>query len=193
MEKVLHEMPCLWKRGNTATARGCTPTQPNQEWNINFPFYLNQFVVWRQIGWRGDTPHQPPRVIEKGTLALGCNMITLIHIARGKLNLYWQYCENRFGRYYIYVQGVQQNCLHLVISSFVGFYSCKLQKLGHFWKIQEICYVIGTRILKIDSEIPWGQSWQPSFWNWHFAITQRQKNNFYVKGGNFDLNYLSYF
>ena len=39
----------------------------------------------------------------------------------------------------------------------------------------------------------WGQSWQPSFRNWHFAITQRQKNNFYVKGGNFDLNYLSYF
>ena len=39
----------------------------------------------------------------------------------------------------------------------------------------------------------WGQSWQPSFRNWHFAITQRQKNNFYAKGGNFDLNYLSYF
>ena len=51
------------------------------------------------------------------------------------------------------IQGVQQNCLHLVICSFVGFYSCKLQKLGHFWKIQEICYMIGTRILKIDSEI----------------------------------------
>ena len=51
------------------------------------------------------------------------------------------------------VQGVQQNCLHLVICSFVGFYSCKLQKLGHFWKIQEICYMIGTRILKIDLEI----------------------------------------
>ena len=51
------------------------------------------------------------------------------------------------------VQGVQQNCLHLVICSFVGFYSCKLQKLGHFWKIQEICYMIGTRILKFDLEI----------------------------------------
>ena len=38
----------------------------------------------------------------------------------------------------------------------------------------------------------WGLSWQPSFRNWHFAITQRQKNNFHVKG-NFDLNYLSYF
>ena len=30
----------------------------------------------------------------------------------------------------------------LVICSFVGFYSCKLQKLGHFWKIQKICYTI---------------------------------------------------
>ena len=39
----------------------------------------------------------------------------------------------------------------------------------------------------------WSQSWQPSFRNWHFAITQRQKNIFYAKGGNFDLNYLSYF
>ena len=44
-----------------------------------------------------------------------------------------------------------------------------------------------------DSWDNWGQSWQPSFRNWHFAITQRQKNNFYAKGGNFDLNYLSYF
>ena len=51
------------------------------------------------------------------------------------------------------IQGVQQNCSHLVICSFAGFYSCKLQKLGGFWKIQEICYMIGTRILKIDLEI----------------------------------------
>ena len=28
-----------------------------------------------------------------------------------------------------------------------------MQKLGEFWKIQEICYMIGTRILKIDLEI----------------------------------------
>ena len=51
------------------------------------------------------------------------------------------------------IQGVQQNCSHLVICSFAGFYSCKLQKLGHLWKIQEISYKIGTRILKIDLEI----------------------------------------
>ena len=39
----------------------------------------------------------------------------------------------------------------------------------------------------------WGQSWLLSFRNWHFAFTQRQKNNSYLKGGNFDFNYLSYF
>ena len=54
--------------------------------------------------------------------------------------------------------------------------------------------MIGTRILKINLEIhSWdngGQSWQPSFRNLHFAITERQKDNFHV---NFDLNYLSYF
>ena len=38
-----------------------------------------------------------------------------------------------------------------------------------------------------------GQSWQPSLRNLYFAITQRQKNNFHAKGGNFDHNYLSYF
>ena len=32
----------------------------------------------------------------------------------------------------VYLQGVQQNCSHLVICSFVGFFSCKLQKLGCF-------------------------------------------------------------
>ena len=51
------------------------------------------------------------------------------------------------------LQGVQQNCLHLVICSFIGFYSCKMQKLGRFLKIWEIGYMIGTRILKFDSEI----------------------------------------
>ena len=39
----------------------------------------------------------------------------------------------------------------------------------------------------------WGQSWHPSFRNWHLTITMRQNNNFSVTGGNFDLNYLSYF
>ena len=42
---------------------------------------------------------------------------------------------------------------HLVFCYFVSFYSSKLYKLGGFLKIQEICYLIGTRILKIGSEI----------------------------------------
>ena len=71
MEKVLHKLPCLWKRGNAATSRGYTPTQPGMKYKLRFPFYLNQFVVRRQIGWRGDTPHQPPRVIEKGDTGTG--------------------------------------------------------------------------------------------------------------------------
>ena len=41
--------------------------------------------------------------------------------------------------------------------------------------------------------LDWGQSWHPSFRNWHFAITQSPKNNFSVTGAIFDLNYLSYF
>ena len=39
----------------------------------------------------------------------------------------------------------------------------------------------------------WGQSCHPSFWYLQFVITQRQQNNFHVKVGNFDLNYLSHF
>ena len=68
--------------------------------------------------------------------------------------------------------------------------------LGHLWKIQEICYKIGTRILKIDleiAEIIEVKVGTRQFWNWHFAITQHPKNNFGVAGANFDLNYLSYF
>ena len=28
-----------------------------------------------------------------------------------------------------------------------------MQKLGVFWKIQDICYIIGTEIFKIEQEI----------------------------------------
>ena len=58
---------------------------------------------------------------------------------------------------YVYVicmiQGVPQYWLHFVFCYFVSFYSTKIQKLIWFKKIQEICYMIGTKILKIDSEI----------------------------------------
>ena len=52
--------------------------------------------------------------------------------------------------------------------------------------------MIGTEILKIDSEIAEifeGKDGTPHL---HFTITQRQKNNFGV-GGNFDFIYLHYF
>ena len=40
-------------------------------------------------------------------------------------------------------------CFHY----FLGFHSSKLWKLGVFWKIQEICYKMGTRICKIVQEM----------------------------------------
>ena len=73
-----------------------------------------------------------------------------------------------------------------------------ISKVGTFFKIQEICYQKGTKILKIDLEI--AEIIEVKVGNHHLEIihsytdiTQRQKNNFHVKGGNFDLNYLSYF
>ena len=52
--------------------------------------------------------------------------------------------------------------------------------------------MIGTRILKIDSEIAEifdAKVATPHFRYWYFATTQKQKNNFYMTGGNFNLNY----
>ena len=51
------------------------------------------------------------------------------------------------------VSGVPQYWLHFVFCYFVGFYSTKIQKLGEYKKIQEICYKIGTKNLKIDLEL----------------------------------------
>ena len=31
--------------------------------------------------------------------------------------------------------------------------SSKMQKLGVFWKIQDICYIMGTEIFKIEEEM----------------------------------------
>ena len=55
-----------------------------------------------------------------------------------------------------------------------GLLLMHISKVGTFFKIQEICYQKGTKILKIDLEIA--------------EIIEVK-----VKGGNFDLNYLSYF
>ena len=51
-----------------------------------------------------------------------------------------------------HVQGVSQNCLHLVFCHFVSQNSSKMQKLGVFWKIQDICYTMDTEIFKIEEE-----------------------------------------
>ena len=53
----------------------------------------------------------------------------------------------------LYIQGVPYYWAHFVFFYFVSFYSTKIQKFGECLKIQEICYQIGTRILKIDLEI----------------------------------------
>ena len=60
----------------------------------------------------------------------------------------------------------------------------------------EICYILATKILKIDLEI--AEIIEVKVGTRHFEIYilllhRGRKNNFYVKGGNFDLNYLSYF
>ena len=65
---------------------------------------------------------------------------------------------------------VSQNSLHLVSSIFLGQISLNVDKLGLFWKLEEIPYRIGTKSLK----------WQ--YWQCYFAI-----NNiltlFYFKEG----------
>ena len=91
------------------------------------------------------------------------------------------------------LQGVPQYWIHFVFSYFVGFYSTKIQKLGELYKIQEICYQIGTRILKIDLEI--AEIIHVEDGTHHLEIDilllLRRKKNFGVVGGNFDVNYLS--
>ena len=56
--------------------------------------------------------------------------------------------------------------------------------------------MIATRILKIDLEIALIYEVKVGTRDLEIDIllfTMRQKNNFSVRGGNFDLNYLSYF
>ena len=84
----------------------------------------------------------------------------------------------------------------LCFCHFLGFWSTYRGTSDLYSTALEICYMIGTRILKIDleiAEIIEVKVGTRQFWNWHFAITQHPKNNFGVAGANFDLNYLSYF
>ena len=59
-----------------------------------------------------------------------------------------------------YAKQALKHCKYRVSSKTVSTWlfalslaSTQFQKLGHFDQIQEICYQIGTRILKIDLEI----------------------------------------
>ena len=54
---------------------------------------------------------------------------------------------------YIHLQGVQQNCLHLVSSIFLEQILSNLNKSGEFWKLEEILYMIGTKIFTIETVI----------------------------------------
>ena len=51
------------------------------------------------------------------------------------------------------LQGVQQNCLHLVSSIFLKQILSNLNKFGEFWKLEENLYMIGTQIFTIDAVI----------------------------------------
>ena len=85
------------------------------------------------------------------------------------------------------LQGVPQYWAHFAFCCFVSFYSTKIQKLGEFYNIQEICYMIGTRILKIDSEL--AEIFEVKDGTRNLEI----ENDFGVTSGNFDLIYRRYF
>ena len=71
-----------------------------------------------------------------------------------------------------------------------------MQKLGEFWKIQEICYMIGTRILKIDLEIAEIIEDKVATFNMEIIFLPLCNSKMSISkmtGANFDLNYLSYF
>ena len=52
-----------------------------------------------------------------------------------------------------YVPGVPQYWLHFICWHFLGFWSTYRGTSDHFSTAREICYMVATRILKIDLEI----------------------------------------
>ena len=52
------------------------------------------------------------------------------------------------------LQGVPKFWVYFVSSHFLGQNSSKIKKLGEHCKLDEKCYMIGTKILKIDPETP---------------------------------------
>ena len=61
--------------------------------------------------------------------------------------------ENLTSASHSHLQGVQQNCLHLVSSIFLEQIISNLNKSGEFWKLEEIFYMIGTKIFTIEAHI----------------------------------------
>ena len=91
--------------------------------------------------------------------------------------------------------GVPQYWLHFVFCHFLGFWSTYRRTFDLFSTALEICYILATKILKIDLEI--AEIIKVKVGTRHleidnFAIAHSQKNNFGVAGANFDSNF-SYF
>ena len=97
----------------------------------------------------------------------------------------------------VLIQGVPYYWTRFVFFlSFLGFWSTYRGTFYHFSTALEICYIIATRILKIDLEIAeiievkvGTCNTEIIFWmlcNSKMSISK-------LTGANFDLNYLSYF
>ena len=70
-----------------------------------------------------------------------------------------------------------------------------MQKSGQFKKIQEICYMIGTRILKIDLEIAEINKVKVATFHMEIIFLPLCNSKISIsemRGGNFGNNYLSY-
>ena len=83
----------------------------------------------------------------------------------------------------------------LCFCHFLRFWSTYRGTSDLYSSALEICYVIGTRILKIDFEI--AEIFEVKVGTRHLEIDilllHRVKKIILVTGANFDLNYLSYF
>ena len=68
----------------------------------------------------------------------------------------------------LHIQGVQQNCLHLVSSIFLEQIKSNLNKSGEFWKLEKILYTLNDRHQNFynrssNSWEIWILKWQCSF------------------------------
>ena len=106
-------------------------------------------------------------VKSKGKVLTGCNDCISTHddIIYPKVVFFSELCPGR-GLSRDHLSSVQIDifftsyCSRYRVSNNIGptllfanLSAFTVPKLGEFWKIQEICYITGTRILKIDLEI----------------------------------------